>query len=220
VTQHKQFFSHFSPLIQPLFREGQPLWLALKELENYLKSLSLGKIEVDIPAGALLIDSHLISIGKGSVIEPGAYIRGPCFIGENCTVRHGAYIRGNFLADNGCVIGHGTEVKNVIFFEHAHAAHLSYIGDSILGTKVNMGAGSICSNVKLDKKNIFVKIENNFVDTGLHKLGAIIGDHCQVGCNTVLNPGTLLEKDTFCYPCLAVHGYVKSGTILKQSNIK
>lgn len=216
----KQFFSHFPPTLHPLFREDQPVWQALKELENYLKSLELGKIEVDIPKGVFLIDPQLISIGKGSVVEPGAYIRGPCVIGENCAIRHGAYIRGNFLAGNGCVIGHGTEVKNAIFFEHAHAAHLSYIGDSILGARANMGAGSICSNVKLDKKNIFVKIGKELIDTGLHKFGAVIGDRCQVGCNTVLNPGTLLEKEAFCYPNLAVHGYVRSGTVLKQSNLK
>lgn len=215
MIDSKQFFSSINPKIKPLFKADQPLWNALKELDAYLKGLILGKIEIEIPKGVFLIDSHLISIGKGSVVEEGAYIKGPCHIGENCVVRHGAYIRGNLLTGDGCVIGHGTEIKNAIFFDKANAAHLSYIGDSILGMNVNMGAGSICSNLKLNKKDIFIKHNGELFNTGLHKLGAIIGDGCQIGCNAVLNPGTLLEKDVFCYPCTNVHGYVKTKTILK-----
>lgn len=212
------FFSNINPIIAPLFFPDKPVWTALATLEEYLKAQKLGKIETEIPSGAFLVDAHLISIGKGTVVEPGAYIRGPCIIGENCTVRHGAYIRSTLLTGDGCVIGHDTEVKNAIFFDKAHAAHFSYIGDTILGNGVNMGAGSICSNLKLDTTNISIYYENQKIDTGLRKFGAILGDDCRIGCNVVLNPGTLFGKGVLCYPSINVGGFVASNNILKAQS--
>ena len=211
----KEFFSSIPTAFQTLFPLDKPAWMALTLIEAYLKTHSLGKIEVEIPKGVFLVDEHLISIGKGTVIEPGAYIRGPCIIGENCIIRHGAYIRGNLITGKECVIGHGSEVKNAIFFDKAHAPHLNYVGDSILGFKVNLGAGSICSNLKLDNTTVIIHHNNEDVDTGLRKFGAIVGDEGQIGCNAVLNPGTLLGKNVACYPCVNVSGYVESDSIVK-----
>lgn len=159
-----------------------------------------------------------ISIGKGTVLEPGVYIKGPCIIGENCTIRHGAYIRGNLITGNGCVIGHDTEIKNSVMLNHAQAAHFAYLGDSILGNRVNLGAGTKCANLKLDHKNIAVRFGERLIETGLKKFGAIIGDDSQTGCNSVTNPGTLFGKQVFCYPCLNVGGFVASKQLIRPSN--
>ncbi len=200
-----------------LFNTQDYAWKALENLEPYLKTLELGKIEVSIPAGAFLIDSHLISIGKGTVIEPGAYIKGPCFIGNNCTVRHGAYIRGNVLTGDKCIIGHDTEIKHTILLDGVHAAHFAYLGDSILGNRVNLGAGTKCANLKLDNKPITVHGPRQRLDTGLRKFGAIIGDDTQTGCNSVTNPGTLLGKSVWCYPCLNVGGFIPTDSVVQGS---
>lgn len=194
------------------------VWEALSRIKTYLQKLPLGKIEVEVPPGIFLANPELISIGKGTVIEPGVYIKGPCFIGENCSVRHGAYIRGDFIAGNGCVIGHGTEVKNVMMLDNAQAAHFAYLGDTILGNRVNLGAGTKCANLKLDHKNITIHFGEQLMEMGLKKFGAIIGDDSQIGCNSVTNPGTLLGKHVFCYPCINVGGFVPSKQLVRPSN--
>lgn len=214
----KDFFALSNPVLTPLFSLDKFVWTPLMLLEPFLLSHKLGKIETDIPASAHLIDSHLISIGKGTVVEPGAYILGPCVIGENCVIRNGAYIRGNLLTGNGCVIGHETEVKNSIFFDKAHAPHFSYIGDSILGAGVNMGAGSICSNLKLDNTNVSVYHQGERIDTGLRKFGAIIGDNSRIGCNVVLNPGSILGMHVLCHPNLTIGGYIASNSLIKAES--
>lgn len=200
-----------------IFDSQEYVWTALNQIETFLKTLPLGKIEADIHPGSFLVDAHLISIGKGSVIEPGAYIKGPCYIGENCVVRHGAYIRGNLITGNNCVIGHDTEIKNSILLNDAHAAHFAYVGDSILGNHVNLGAGTKCANLKFDNKKISVKFEGKSIETGLRKFGAIIGDNSQTGCNTVTNPGTLFGKLVLCYPTINVSGFVPSRSIVKNN---
>ncbi len=155
--------------------------------------------------------------GQGSVIESGAYIRGPCVIGSNCVVRHGAYIRGNVLTGHGCVIGHDSELKQAILLNHAQAAHFAYVGDSILGNHVNLGAGVKCANFKLDHTTINLRIDDQKIETGLRKFGALIGDRSQIGCNTVTNPGTLIGQDVHCYPCLNIQGFVPSRSMIKPS---
>lgn len=200
-----------------LFVSGEPVWKALERLEAYLKTLNLGKIEIDIPKNVFLVDAHLISIGSGSIVEPGAYIKGPCVLGKNCTVRHGAYIRGNLVAGDGCVIGHDTEIKHSILLDKAHAAHFAYVGDSILGNNVNLGAGTKCANLKFDSQKISVRVDGRLVDTGLRKFGAIIGDNAQTGCNSVTNPGTLLGQGVLCYPGVNVGGFVPSKSIVKNA---
>ncbi len=201
-----------------LFRASEFPWLILNDLGNYLKQLSLGIIEGQISSSAYLINPESIYIGKGSVVEPGAYIQGPCWIGNECVVRHGAYIRGNLLAGDHCVIGHDTEVKNAIFLPGAHAAHFAYVGDTILGRGVNLGAGVKCANFKLDKKPVIVQIENIPIETQMRKLGAIVGDYSQIGCNSVLNPGTLIGKGVNCYPCVNIGGWIPSNSLIKPAN--
>ena len=191
------------------------MWQALSNIESYLASLQLGLIESPFLEGVFLENPELISIGSGTVVEPGAYIRGPCFIGKNCQIRHGAYIRGNVLVGDGCVIGHATEIKHSILLNRAKAAHFAFVGDSILGNDVNLGAGVKCANLRLDGKPIEVRYQENSIATGLRKFGAIIGDSCQIGCNVVMNPGTLFGKGSNCFPCLTVGGFVPPQKLVR-----
>lgn len=198
-----------------LFENCTYVWEVLPKIAAYLKKQRLGKIAVDIPTGAYLIDPESIVIGKGTVVEPGAYIKGPCIIGENCVVRHGAYIRGDVIAGNRCIIGHDTEVKNALFLNGAHAAHFAYVGDSILGNNVNLGAGTKCANLKFDNGAIAVRFGDRLIETGLRKFGAVFGDGAQTGCNAVTNPGTIFGKNSACYPCTNPSGYVDENCIVK-----
>jgi NDP-sugar pyrophosphorylase family protein len=183
-------------------------WEALLNLTSYLKKQKLGKIEVEIPEGVFLENAKAISIGAGTVIEPGAYIRGPCIIGARCQIRHGAYIRGDLVAGDECIIGHATEVKHSILLNKAIAAHFNYVGDSILGNGVNLGAGVVLANLRLDHAAVKVSYDGQKIETTLKKLGAIIGDNAQIGCNTVLNPGTLVGKNSLISPSLNISGYI------------
>ena len=203
-------FAHAS-----IFDDCTYVWEALSKIKIYLQKATLGTIEVSIPEGVHLVNPELISIGKGTIVEPGAFIKGPCIIGENCEVRHGAYIRGDFIAGNHCVIGHATEVKNSVMLNKAQAGHFAYLGDTILGNTVNLGAGTKCANLKLDHNNITINIDGESFNTGLRKFGAIIGDGSQMGCNSVTNPGTLLGKQVFCYPCVNVGGFIPARQLVK-----
>lgn len=200
-----------------LFIQCPQVWEALPKLKDYIQTLNLGTIEGNVSDRAYLINESQIFIGKGSVVEPGAYIEGPCWIGENCTVRHGAYIRGNVITGNECVLGHDSEFKHSILFNGSQAAHFAYVGDSILGNNINLGAGTICANLKLNRQPVSITIGNERYATGLRKLGAILGDQAQTGCNAVLNPGTVFGKGALCYPCLNVSGYLAPGTKLKSA---
>lgn len=200
-----------------LFKTALFPWLVLQELTAYLKMQPLGLLEGTISPFAYLIHPEQISIGEGSIVEPGAYIQGPCMIGKHCVVRHGAYIRGNVLTGDHCVIGHDSEIKQAIFLNHTHAAHFAYVGDSILGNEVNLGAGTICANFKLDHTCINLHILNQHIPTQMRKLGAIIGDKTQIGCNTVSNPGTLIGQEVRCYPCLNIEGFIPSRSLIKPS---
>lgn len=213
--QPAQFFDLKSYKHVAIFEGCSLVWQALKNIEDYLSKQHLGKIEVEIPQGAYLEKPEHISIGKGTIIEPGAFIRGPCIIGEKCVIRHGAYIRGHLITGDRCVIGHTTEVKNTIFLDDAHAAHFAYVGDSILGNRINLGAGTKCANLKLDDGTVIVHFEGRQIATGLRKFGAIIGDGSQLGCNSVTNPGTLIGKNAMCYPCVNFGGYIPEGSVVK-----
>lgn len=202
---------------QKIFQSSPEPWKALLLLNHYLKSLPLGKHSGTLSPSAYLVHPELISIGEGSIIEPGAYIQGPCVIGKNCTVRHGAYIRGNVLTGDGCVIGHDTEAKHAIFLDRAHAAHFAYVGDSIIGNDVNLGAGAKCANLKFDKSPVHVFLNGHRTPTQMTKLGAIIGDKSQIGCNAVTNPGTLIGQQVRCYPNLNIEGFIPSHSIVKPS---
>jgi NDP-sugar pyrophosphorylase family protein len=199
-----------------LFEKCTYPWEALASLSSYIKKQKLGKIETEIPEGVFLTNASEISIGEGTVIEPGVSIQGPCVIGKNCVVRQGAYLRGNIITGDGCVLGHASEIKHAIFFNESAAPHFNYVGDSILGNRVNLGAGVVCANLRLDHALIHVHFEGKKIPTSLKKLGAIIGDGAQVGCHCVINPGTLLGKNCRCFPCLNIHGYVPAAATVKR----
>lgn len=217
LTKADYYFDLSTYAHASLFSHDTEVWGALKNLPEYFLSHTLGKIEADIPQGVFLVNPELISIGKNTIVEPGAYIKGPCWIGEECSIRHGAYIRGNVLTGNKCVIGHDTEVKNSILLDNAQAAHFAYLGDTILGNSVNLGAGTKCANLKLDHGPIEIRIEDRWYKTNLRKLGAIVGDGSQLGCNTVTNPGTLVGKSVFSYPCTNFGGFVPANSIIQPA---
>jgi NDP-sugar pyrophosphorylase family protein len=211
---------HFFSLGEYPYRElftGIPyVWEALHRLIPYLEKQKLGIIEVEIPSTAHLIHPEMISIGKGTVVEPGCYIEGPVIIGSNCTIRHGAYIRGNVVIGDGCIIGHGTEVKHSIFLNRALAPHFNYVGDSILGNEVNLGAGVKLANYRLDHQEISFLFRGQKIETRLKKFGAVLGDGVQLGCNAVTNPGTFIGPKAFCYPCVNIRGFIPSKAIYKE----
>jgi NDP-sugar pyrophosphorylase family protein len=205
-------FAHAS-----LWQEGEPVWSALHNLKKYLLKQKLGNIQIDIPAGVHLVNPELISIGSGTVIEPGVMIKGPCIIGDRCMIAHGAYIRSNVILGNECVIGHSAELKHSILFNKARVTHFTYIGDSIIGNRANLAAGVKCANLRLDKAEVTVRFENTEVNSGLRKFGAIIGDDVQIGCNCVLNPGTILGKESVCYPLLNISGFIPPRSSVRST---
>ncbi len=167
-------------------------------------------------AGSTLFDGD-IQIGKGTVIEPGALIKGPTIIGDHTEVRQGAYVRGNCLIGDRCIVGHTTEMKSAIMLNDAKAGHFAYIGDSILGNAVNLGAGTKLANLKIVDFEMVIRVEGKEYKTGLRKLGAILGDNVQTGCNSVTSPGTLLGKNSLVYPCVNVSGgYHPNRSIIGQ----
>ncbi len=155
-------------------------------------------------------------IANSAKVAPTASITGPCIIGKNTEVRHCAFIRGNAYVGDNCVVGNSTELKNVLLFDNVQVPHYNYVGDSILGYKSHMGAGSITSNVKSDKTIVKVKFNDGEIDTGLKKMGAILGDNVEVGCGSVLNPGSVIGRGTNIYPLSSVRGYVPGGSIYKK----
>lgn len=209
LYQPNLFFDLTTCCHSELFDPSKPVWTALDRLPSYLNSLTLGVIEGEVSEAATLVHPELISIGPGSIIEAGAYIKGPCVIGADCEVRHGAYIRGVCLVGNRCVIGHTTEVKHSILLDGAKAAHFAYLGNTILGLGVNLGAGTRCANLRFDSGEVHMGTER--IGAGTRKMGAIIGDRAQTGCNVVTAPGALIGPDVWCYPGAVVAGEVPAG---------
>ena len=214
---------------EPLFQNANYVWDALKpdKLQTYVSKFLESKtgIHGHVMRGAIIENESLVYIGEGTVVEPGVYIKGPAIIGQDCEIRQGAYIREYVLTGNGCIIGHTTEVKHSIFLNRSKAPHFSYVGDSILGNDANLGAGTklsnlpVTSDVKVEKHSrpiIKIKMpDGQIVDTQLSKLGAIIGDNVETGCNVVTNPGCLLGKNTIVYPNASLRGYYAPNTIVK-----
>jgi len=155
-------------------------------------------------------------VAKSAKVAPTAFLGGPCIIGEHTEVRHCAFIRGSALVGNGCVVGNSVELKNVIIFDDVQVPHYNYVGDSILGYQSHMGAGSITSNVKADKTNVVIKSETGSIETGLKKVGAFLGDYAEIGCNSVLNPGTVIGRNSNVYPLSMVRGVVPANSIYKK----
>ena len=157
-------------------------------------------------------------IAKSAKVAPTAFINGPAIIGKNAEIRHCAFIRGNAIVGENAVVGNSTELKNVVLFNNVQVPHYNYVGDSILGYKSHMGAGSITSNVKSDKKLVVIKNGTEKIETNMKKVGAMIGDCVEVGCGSVLNPGSVIGKNTNIYPLSSVRGVVKANSIYKNKN--
>ena len=195
----------------PLLEEVEYPWQALAGISGFILSLgsTLSAEEYDHPA-------EDIWIAKSAKVAPTASITGPCIIGPETEVRHCAFIRGKALIGAGCVVGNSTELKNVILFDQAKVPHYNYVGDSILGFQAHMGAGSITSNVKSDKTLVVIRDGEERFPTGLKKVGAMLGDRAEIGCNTVLNPGTVIGRDSSVYPTSCVRGTVPANSIFKD----
>ena len=188
-------------------------WEALPKIEEYIL-----KIGEKLDPEKYIKKEGNVWIAKTAKIAPTAYIHGPAIIGENTEVRHCAFIRGKALIGENCVVGNSTEIKNVILFNNVQVPHYNYVGDSILGYKSHMGAGSITSNVKSDKKLVIIKNGKEHIETGLKKVGAMLGDEVEVGCGSILNPGTIIGKNTNIYPLSSVRGVVPERSIYKNQN--
>ena len=188
-------------------------WEVLSKIKEFI--IELGNT---LPEDEYEKKGENIWIAKSANVFPTAYINGHCIIGKDAEVRHCAFIRGNAIVGEGAVVGNSTELKNVILFNKVQVPHYNYVGDSILGYKAHMGAGSITSNVKSDKKLITIKGIDTPIDTGIKKIGAFLGDNVEVGCGSVLNPGTIVGRNSNIYPLSSVRGCVPSGSIYKNRN--
>ena len=194
-----------------LFEGVEYPWQVLPLIGDFIKKLgaSLEKSEYDEVA-------ENVWIAKSAKVAPTAYINGPCIIGKEAEIRHCAFIRGNAIVGEGAVVGNSTELKNVVLFNKVQVPHYNYVGDSVLGYKSHMGAGSITSNVKSDKALVKVRCDGEVIETGLKKFGAMLGDNVEVGCGSVLNPGTVIGRESNVYPLSSVRGYVEAGSIYKK----
>lgn len=157
-------------------------------------------------------------VHKKAVLSPKASLNGPAIIGEGTEIRQGAFIRGSALIGKGCVVGNSTEIKNAILFDSVQVPHYNYVGDSILGYRAHLGAGAVTSNVKSDRSPVRVRCEGEKIETGLRKFGAMIGDGAEIGCNSVLNPGTIIGRNSIVYPLSSVRGTVKENSIYKSAD--
>ncbi|MBI5346181.1 MAG: UDP-N-acetylglucosamine diphosphorylase [Chlamydiae bacterium] len=211
------FFNFKKFAYNVFFNQSNTVWEALINLKNFFDDKKSGTILSKVPSNVYLENPESIYIGENTLIEPGTFIKGPCIIGNNCEIRFGAYIRGFVVTGNNCIIGHDTEIKNAILLDGARAAHFAYVGDSILGNNVNLGAGVKLANFRLDKQPIKFSHKDILYKTGLAKFGAIIGDNTQIGCNVVLNPGTFIGPDSIAYAGLNFGGVFPSKTIIKAS---
>ena len=195
-------------------------WEALAGISDFI--LALGKtLPMDEYHHPLDWDGNVLEdvwVANDATVFKTAYLHGPCIIGHGAEVRQCAFVRGSALVGDNCVVGNSTELKNVILFDNVQVPHYNYVGDSILGYKSHMGAGSITSNVKSDKTLVVVKDGVSELETGRKKFGAMLGDRVEVGCNSVLNPGTVLERDVSVYPTSCVRGVVPAGHIWKDKD--
>jgi NDP-sugar pyrophosphorylase family protein len=214
-TSLPELFSDLPAPFATAYDALRPWQLLDGGIEAFLGSQPSSEIHGRVHPGAHLLGDRIV-IGKGSRVAPGAVLEGPLWIGEDVEVRVGAYVRGGCYVGNGCVVGANVEMKRAILFEGSHAAHLNYVGDSILGRGVNLGAGVICSNFRHDGAEISIPFDGGRIQTGRRKLGAIVGDGAAVGCNAVLNPGTIVGARTQIYTGVQL----RSGVYPADSLIK
>jgi NDP-sugar pyrophosphorylase family protein len=197
-----------------IFADCKYAWEALKKIESYLKANLKPELKNKCDGVAFIGDD--VFIGEGTVVEDGVMIKGPAIIGKNCQIRHNAYIRENVIIGDNCVVGNSTEIKNSLLFNNAAAPHFNYLGDSILGYKAHLGAGVKISNFKLFPGNITVEIDGKPFDTGLRKFGALLGDGAEVGCNAVLNPGSIVGRGAVVYPNVFWRSILPANNIAKN----
>jgi NDP-sugar pyrophosphorylase family protein len=189
-------------------------WDALKRIQAYLEANLRPGLHNRCEGVAFV--GELVFIGEGTLVEDGAMIKGPAIIGKNCQIRHNAYIREHVIIGDNCIVGNSCEVKNSLLFNQAVAPHFNYIGDSILGYQAHLGAGATISNVKLVPGNVTVDIDGKPFDTGLRKFGALLGDHAEIGCNAVLNPGSIIGRGSVVYPSTNWRGILPANMIVKN----
>ena len=209
----KNLFDLDNTIAKKYLEKHEYPWEALPEIKNFI--LELIK---DLDRNEFKEIKENVWVHNSVSIAPSALIEGPTIICKDSEIRHCAYIRGNAIIGEGCVIGNSCEVKNAVIFNKSQVPHFNYVGDSILGYHAHMGAGSIVSNLKSDGKNIIVKDGDEKMETGLRKFGAIVGDNVEIGCNSVLNPGTVVGKNSNVYPLARVRGLVPSNSIYKDED--
>ncbi|MDX1688578.1 MAG: hypothetical protein R3248_11385 [Candidatus Promineifilaceae bacterium] len=226
MLRPEDFFDLSDPLVDALFEGCTYVWEAVGKIRWHTRRLTRDRRKVlgDIEPGAF-VSERAVYIAEGARIEPGAYVLGPAYIGAGAVVRHGAFVRENVIMFPGSVLGHASEAKNSLFLPRAHAPHFNYVGDSILGHRVNLGAGTKLSNLTMvstkdpqtgERPTLTLTVDGELYDTGLAKLGAILGDDVQTGCNAVLNPGVLLGPRTLVYANVSVRkGYYPPRVIVK-----
>lgn len=197
-----------------LFADCEHAWDALKRIGDYLaKELKPG---LHNHCDGIAWIGDRVFIGEGTEVEDGAMIKGPAIIGRNCRIRHNAYLRENVIVGDDCVIGNACELKNSLLFNDCEVPHFNYVGDSILGYQVHLGAGVMISNLRVMPGNVTVEMEGKPFDTGLRKFGALLGDQAQIGCNAVLNPGAILGRRAVVYPCVNWRGILPANMIAKN----
>ena len=196
-----------------LFQGVQYPWEVLSRISSFI--IELGST---LDEAVFEKRGENIWVARSAVTAPTACLNGPLIIDEGAEIRHCAFVRGSAIVGRGAVVGNSTELKNVVLFNGVQVPHYNYVGDSILGYKSHMGAGSITSNVKSDKTLVVVKNGTEQIETGLKKFGAMLGDHVEVGCNSVLNPGTVIGRNTNVYPLSMVRGVISGGSIYKNKN--
>ncbi len=202
-------------IAKPLLETCEYPWQALGKIKEFV--ISLGET---LDKDKFEEVSPDVWIAKSATVYPSAYIAAPCIIDEDAEVRHSAFIRGGVIVGKSCVVGNSTEMKNCIIFDNVQIPHFNYVGDSVLGFKSHLGAGAVTSNVKSDKTLVTIKCDDKKIETGLKKFGAMVGDFTEVGCNSVLCPGTVIGKNCTIYPLSRVRGYLKENSIFKsQENI-
>ena len=203
---------------ESLFVAGEPVWTALTRigayLEERLERVGSSRQEGSVDPRAIVGDR--VYVAPGAVIEANAVVKGPAWIGSGTVVRSGAYVRENVIVGSDCVLGNSSEFKNCVLFNRCEVPHFNYVGDSILGFRAHLGAGVICSNVRLDRETVKVRGEGGFIDTGLRKFGAVIGDRTEIGCNAVLSPGSILGRDAIVYPLTSWQGVLPARHIAKS----
>ena len=209
----KDLFDLDKTIASKLFENAVYPWEVLGKIKSFI--IELGNT---LPADKFEKLEENVWAAKDAVIAPTAFIGGPCIIDSGAEIRHCAFIRGSAIVGKNCVVGNSVELKNVVLFDNVQVPHFNYVGDSILGHKAHMGAGSITSNVKSDKTLVTVRYGEEHIDTGIKKVGAMLGDNVEVGCNSVLNPGTIIGRGASVYPLSSVRGTVPAGHIYKSAD--